>query len=189
MRRASCQREIRNRIHGERRALPGHRATGPGRGDHGGIVGAELPRGHVELPAALATFTLERIPKGAVGGDAAGEEDAPRPGAERRRRRLAHEHLHHRGLERGGDVGHLRLAERAPALQLERHPGLGSAEREIPRGGAPPRGPCRFTWSDTWVLIPLNEKSGAPSLIRAWEKEMPLGSPPRATRSMMGPPG
>ena len=51
------------------------------------------------------------------------------------------------------------------------------------------RAPARRTCSDTAVLIPLKEKSGAPSVICAVGSRRAAGFPSRAMRSMAGPPG
>src|SRR5581483_131084 len=50
-------------------------------------------------------------------------------------------------------------------------------------------GACRFTYCDTAVLIPLKENSRAPKAMCAMGKAMAAGSPARAVRSTIGPPG
>ena len=48
---------------------------------------------------------------------------------------------------------------------------------------------CRLTYSDTAVFSPLNEKSGAWSVICATGNGIALGAPARAVFSIKGPPG
>ena len=82
-----------------------------------------------------------------VRGHAAGQEQAPRPLFRGRAAQAADQRGHHRALERGHQVAHVR-----------RHVGAVLPPAGCPRAG---RG------SSTAVLMPLNEKSSLPSFIRA----------------------
>ncbi len=104
-----------------------------GRRDHRRVVGAQAARGHVEDPPALSALALESLPQRGVGGHAAGEHDASDPGAARRLRGLAHQHLDRGGLEGRGHVGHLRGTERTGATHVQRDRGLDAAEGESGR--------------------------------------------------------
>ena len=84
---------------GERRQEAGRKA------DHAGVVGAQAERRQRELQA----LGLARLGQGAaqagVGGDAAGDGDAPQALVLRAGHRLLHELAHDGRLVRGGDVG------------------------------------------------------------------------------------
>ena len=74
----------------------------------------------------------ERLAERGVRGHAAGEHHAVDAEVARRPHGLAHQHLHHRRLEGGGDIGHLARGRAGPPrAHVKRHRRLDAAEREV----------------------------------------------------------
>ena len=111
------------------------------------------PRVVAELRHALA--------QPAVGGDAAGDDEALDAGGVERLGRGVDQHVDQRLLHAGRDVGELRRAS----------------------------GGWSRTYCHTAVLKPLKLRSKRPRFRRARGKRMAVGLPVRARRSIAGPPG